>query len=74
MLDYTHCRCCGRKISDFHGYDRPIRLQHLLIFERKVLIELRPKRYRCRHCEGDPTTTQQLDWYTPNSPHTKALD
>lgn len=73
-LDYTHCRCCGRKISDFHGYDRPIRLQHLPIFERKVFIELRPKRYRCRHCEGDPTTTQQLGWYTPNSPHTKALD
>lgn len=73
-LDYTHCRCCDRKISDFHGYDRPIRLQHLPIFERKVFIELRPKRYRCRHCEGGPTTTQQPEWYTPNSPHTKALD
>jgi len=73
-LNYTHCRQCQRKVTTFHGYDRPIRLQHLPILERKVFIELHPKRYRCRHCEGDPTTTQQLDWYTPNSPHTKALD
>lgn len=73
-LNYTHCRQCQRKITTFHGYDRPIRLQHLPILERKVFIELRPKRYRCRDCEGDPTTTQQPDWYTPNSPHTKALD
>lgn len=73
-LDYTHCRQCHRKITTFHGYDRPIRLQHLPILERKVFIELCPKRYRCRDCEGDPTTTQQLDWYLPNSPHTKALD
>ena len=73
-LDYTHCRQCQRKITTFHGYDRPIRLQHLPILERKVFIELRPKRYRCRDCEGDPTTTQQLDWYLPNRPHTKALD
>lgn len=73
-LDYTHCRQCQRKITTTHGHDRPIRLQHLPILERKVFIELRPRRYRCRHCEGDPTTTQQPDWYTPNSPHTKALD
>lgn len=73
-LDYTHCRRCQRKITALHGYDQPIRLQHLPILERKVFIELRPKRYRCRHCEGGPTTTQRLDWYTPNSPHTKALD
>lgn len=73
-LDYTHCRQCQRKLTSLHGYDRPIRLQHLPILERKVFIELRPKRYRCRHCDGDPTTTQSLGWYTPNSPHTKALD
>lgn len=39
-----------------------------------MFIGLRPKRYRCRHCEGGPTTTQPLGWHTPNSPHTKALD
>jgi len=71
---FTYCRYCQRKISAFHGHDRPVRLQHLPILERKVFIELRPKRYICRDCDGHPTTTQQPEWYSPNSPHTKALD
>lgn len=73
-LNTTQCRRCGKTISRFHGHDQPIRLQHLPILERVVYIELRPKRYRCPHCEGKPTTTQTLSWYTPNSPHTHALD
>lgn len=73
-LDSTKCRHCGREITEFHGYDRPIQLRHLPIFERVVLIEIRPKRYRCRHCEGDPSTTQKLDWYDPRSPHTRAFE
>ncbi len=73
-LDDTHCRQCQRKLTVLHGHGRSIRLQHLPILERKVFIELQPKRYRCRDCDGGPTTTQQPDWYTPNSPHTKALD
>src|SRR5262249_22116264 len=35
---------------------------------------LRPKRFICRRCPGNPTTTQQLPWYEPRSPHTKAFD
>ena len=35
---------------------------------------MRPKRYRCRVCDGGPTTTQSADWYTAHSPHTNALD
>lgn len=70
----TTCRCCGRAIDQLHGYDRALRLRHLPIFERRVYIEIRPRRYRCRYCEGGPTTTQRLDWYEPNSPHTKAFE
>jgi len=73
-LRTTQCRCCGREINRFHGYDRPIRLQHLPILERVVYLEIQPKRYRCLHCEGKPTTTQTLSWYKANSPHTHALD
>lgn len=73
-LHSTTCHRCQREITDFHGYDKPIRLRHLPVFERIVYIELKPKRYRCRHCDNHPTTTQRLAWYTPNSPHTKALD
>ena len=42
--------------------------------ERRVYLEIRPKRYRCPHCEGRPTPTQRCDWYDPNSPHTKAFE
>src|SRR5512144_2993313 len=68
------CSRCGREIPHFHGYDRPIQLRHLPLLERRVYLEIRPKRYRCPSCEGRPTTTQRCDWYEPNSPHTKAFE
>jgi transposase len=70
----THCGRCGREIHHFQGHDRPIQLRHLPLLERRVYLEIRPKRYRCPHCEGHPTTTQRCDWYDPNSPHTKAFE
>lgn len=70
----AYCSRCGRELHQFHGYDRPIQLRHLPILERRVYLEIRPKRYRCPHCEGQPTTTQRCDWYDPNSPHTKAFE
>lgn len=68
------CSRCGCEIHRFHGYDRPIQLRHLPLLERCVYLELRPKRYRCPHCEGRPTTTQRCDWYDPNSPHPQAFE
>jgi transposase len=70
----THCRQCGRAITDFHGYGESLRLRHLPILGRPVFIELRPRRYRCPFCDDHPTTTQQLDWYEARAPHTKAYD
>ena len=73
-LNSTTCRRCGCEITEFHGYDQPIRLRHLPVFGRDVWIEIRPKRYRCPHCDDHPTTTQRLSWHEPRSPHTKAFD
>jgi transposase len=73
-LQTTRCVRCGQEIDRFHGFDRPIRLRHLPVFGREVLIEIRPKRYRCPHCEGGPTTTQHCAWYEPNRPHTKVFE
>lgn len=73
-LPTTICKRCGRLITDFHGLDQAVRLRHLPLFEVPVFIELRPKRFRCRFCEGNPTTTQKLDWYEPRSPNTKAYE
>jgi transposase len=70
----TQCRCCGREIDRFHGFDRPIRLRHLPVFGRVVFVEIRPKRYRCPDCEDGPTTTQRCVWYDPNRPHTTAFE
>lgn len=71
---YAVCSRCGEKTFEFHRYDDPIRVRHLPILEQRVLIELRPKRYRCPTCDDHPTTTQRCDWYEPRSPHTKAFD
>ena len=70
----TTCQKCGQLIDQFHGLDAPIRLQHLPLFEVPVWIELRPKRYRCSHCDGGPTTTQQSSWYERRSSNTKRYE
>jgi transposase len=70
----TRCRRCGREIRDLHGLDAAVRLRHLPLFDVPVFVELRPKRYRCPYCPGNPTTTQRCEWYEPRSPNTKAYE
>lgn len=71
---YATCSRCGQPTFEFHSYDDPIRLRHLPILDQRVIIELRPQRYRCPSCDDQPTTTQQCAWYEPRAPHTKAFD
>jgi transposase len=73
----TTCHRCGREISKFHSHDRPITLRHLPILGHQVYICLRPKRYECPSCSTKAhrkTSTQQLTWYSPKVPHTKAYE
>lgn len=72
-LTSTVCRICGRKITQIHSHGKWIQLRHLPIPGHRVYIRLRPKRYECPYC-AKKTTTQKLDWYETNSPHTKAYD
>ena len=72
--EWTICARCGSETREFHSYGRLLRLRHLPILGRPVLIEIRPKRFRCPTCDDHPTTTQRLDWYDERSPHTKAYD
>lgn len=74
MQPTATCHQCGRTIDSFYGYDRPIRLRHLPILGMVVFIEIRPKRFRCPFCDDHPTTTQQVDWYSPRAPFTKAYE
>ena len=68
------CHRGGKMTTQFYGEDREITLRHLPILGRKTLIRLRPKRYQCLHCHSNPTTTQQLSWYTPRSSFTKSYE
>jgi transposase len=71
-LEGTRCRRCGRESRDLYGWEAVVRLHHLPLFDVPVLIEMRPKRYRCPYGAGTPTTTQRCEWYEPRSPTTKA--
>ena len=73
-LEGTRCRRCGREIRELHGLDAVVRLRHLPLFDVPVFVEIRPKRYRCPYCAGNPTTTQRCEWYEPRSPNTKAYE
>lgn len=73
-LTSTRCRRCGATLTEQHGTDRARLLRHLPILGRPVYLRICPKRFRCPHCDGQPTTTQQLDWYDPNALHTKAYE
>jgi transposase len=73
-VDGTQCRRCGREIRELHGVDTVVRLRHLPLFDIPVFIEIRPQRYRCPSCAGNPTTTPRCAWYEPRSPHTNAYE
>jgi len=49
-------------------------IRHLPVFGRPSFLRYRPKRYQCQDCEGQPTTTQRLEWHDANSPHSFAYD
>lgn len=70
----TSCRWCGHRITKSHGYDQWVQVRHLPVFGRPTYLRYRPKRYRCDHCENQPTTTEHLEWSEKNSPHTCAYD
>lgn len=72
--EWALCAKCGNEIREFHSYGRMLRLRHMPILGRPVIIEIRPKRFRCPTCDGNPTATQKLDWYDERSPNTKAYD
>jgi transposase len=67
------CHWCGQKATEFHGYDQALEVRHLPLCGRPVILRLRPKRYRCRYCEGVVTTTECPTWHDTKSGCTKAF-
>lgn len=70
----TACRKCGKWITKAHGRDEWVTIRHLPVFGRPSYLRYRPKRYQCQDCEGQPTTTETLEWHDMNSPHSFAYD
>lgn len=74
LKDGCNCHRCGKPIDHYYGLGQEIKLRHLPVSGYKTYIVMRPKRYRCHTCDDKPTTTQQMDWYTPKSSFTKAYE
>jgi transposase len=70
----TSCRKCGKWITKLHGQEEWMMIRHLPVFGRPSFLRYRPRRYQCQDCEGQPTTTQSLEWHDANSPHSFAYD
>lgn len=73
IREQVDCRLCG-KPTQGHGLGRTLRLRHLPILGKETTIEITPRRGRCGYCNDDPTTTEQFDWYEPNSKMTKPFE
>lgn len=74
-VESTACHKCKKEAGQGHGYaDEPVVVRHLSVFGCPTYIHLRPRRFRCLHCSGEATTTQQVVWRLPRSPHTIAFE
>ena len=65
--DCPHCR---NTIYHSHGYGNEKILRHTSILGINTYIHIRPKRYKCTSCPGNPTMTQRLSWYEERSQYT----
>jgi transposase len=73
-LKGTPCHKCHQEADKGYGYDEPRQVRHLSGFGLKTYVRFRPKRCECQHCPEKRTTTQQVEWCLPHSPHTKAYE
>lgn len=67
------CRNCGKPTRG-HGLGRSLHFRHLPLLGKETHIEITPRRGICEHCDDNPTTTEQLDWYERNSKMTKPFE
>ena len=68
----ARCHRCGRDIHHRYDEGREIKRRHLPILDMPTYIFIKPPRYVCDDCPGNPTTTQHLPWYEPRHAVTKA--
>lgn len=69
----ARCHKCGKRIEKPNGHSQWITLRHLDILGKRVYLRIRLPRYQC-DCHGQPTTTQEVDWFARKSAFTKAFE
>jgi hypothetical protein len=52
--DYAVCHNCGQRATESYCYGEALRPRHLTVFNRRVYLIYRPKRYRCLNCFAEP--------------------
>lgn len=70
----TACRKCHQEADKGYGHDEARQVRHLSVFGLKTYVRFRPKRCECKQCPEKTTTTQQVEWCLPRSPHTRAFE
>ena len=71
--DHAMCHNCGEKATEFYGYGMSLRLRHFQVFDRRVYLYPRTKRFSCLQCYDRPTTARLDDWYDAQSGMTRAF-
>lgn len=51
-----------------------MKLRHLPVFGKWTYIIITPRRGICHYCNGNPSTTERIDWYEINSKYTKPYE
>jgi transposase len=72
--EWAICTKRGTEIRELHSYWLLLCLRHLPFLGRPVITEIRPTRFRCPACDGNPATNQKLNWYDERCLHSKAYD
>lgn len=74
MIKGANCPKCGRRLHKICHSDYEVKLRHLSVLGYETYIVIAPQRYKCEHCNNQPTTTQRMDWYEQKHPCTNAYE
>ena len=58
----TTCHNCGKDATKRFGYSGMLEIKHTSVFDKPVVLEIKPVRYECKHCDNNTTTTEKYDW------------
>ena len=70
----TTCHKCGKDATKRFGYSGMLEIKHTSVFDKPVVLEIKPARYECKHCDNKTTTTEKYDWVATGGKITKGLE